>query len=114
MHASDGRERSAQVTNGYSALGKERNIATAAAETDINFAAWGIGRHACPGRFFAVDLIKVVLNYVLMNYEVQPLEERPENIWIEYNVIPSPPAKLSVKRRKAGSAKEKGPTEIRL
>lgn len=72
----------------------------AAAETDGHFASWGIGKHACPGRFFAVDLVKIILTHVLINYEILPLEERPQNMWIEYNVIPPPTAVLSVRRRK--------------
>lgn len=77
-------------------------VQTAAAETDQNFATWGIGKHACPGRFFAVDLIKIIMMHVLLDYEVKPLMKRPENVWIEYNVIPSPMATLSVRRSKAG------------
>ncbi|RYP77946.1 hypothetical protein DL771_000805 [Monosporascus sp. 5C6A] len=73
----------------------------AAAETDRHFAAWGIGKHACPGRFFAVDLTKIILTHVLVDYEVEVLGERPENVWIEYNVIPPPGATLSIRRRKA-------------
>lgn len=75
----------------------------AAAEADQHFAAWGIGKHACPGRFFAVDLIKIIITHVLVDYEVKPLRERPENVWIEYNVIPPPTATLSIRRRKASS-----------
>ncbi|KAI1815749.1 cytochrome P450 [Poronia punctata] len=73
----------------------------AAAETDERFAAWGIGKHACPGRFFAVDLIKIILARILLEYEVQIQEQRPENMWIEYNVIPPPNATLCIRRRRA-------------
>ncbi|KAK8017153.1 P450 monooxygenase [Apiospora marii] len=78
-----------------------RATAAAAAETDRQFAAWGIGKHACPGRFFAVDLIKIIVGKILTDYEVQLGNERPENIWIEYNVVPPPSATLLVRRRKA-------------
>jgi cytochrome P450 len=46
----------------------------AAAETDGNFAAWGIGKHACPGRFFGVDVIKIILTHILVEYEVEHLK----------------------------------------
>lgn len=92
----------------YSSAGEEaeevdeaRATAAAAAETDRQFAAWGIGKHACPGRFFAVDLIKIIVAKILTDYEVQLGNERPENIWIEYNVVPPPSATLVVRRRKA-------------
>ncbi|QKX59125.1 uncharacterized protein TRUGW13939_06256 [Talaromyces rugulosus] len=91
-------------THGASPSQEETEMGTsaghAAAETDVNFAAWGIGKHACPGRFFAVDLIKIILIHVLVDYEVELLGERPENMWIEYNVIPPPATTVSIRRRK--------------
>ncbi|KAK7961227.1 cytochrome P450 [Apiospora saccharicola] len=81
--------------------GRMMTAAAAAAETDRQFAAWGIGKHACPGRFFAVDLIKIIVAKILTDYEVQLGKERPENVWIEYTLIPPPSATLSVRRRKA-------------
>jgi cytochrome P450 len=77
-------------------------VQTAAAETAQNFATWGIGKHACPGHFFAVDIIKIILMHVLLVYELKALPKRPENVWIEYNVIPPPVATLSVRRSKPG------------
>lgn len=74
--------------------------AAAAVETDEHFSAWGIGKHACPGRFFAVDFVKMIMAHVLVDYEVEVLAKRPDNLWIEYNIIPSPGASLSVRRRK--------------
>ena len=84
----------------HSPEGEEKKTA-AAVEPDGNFLSWGVGKHACPGRWFAVDLIKIVVGKILLNYEVEMLSERPENVWIEYNVIPPPSATLSVRRRKA-------------
>lgn len=83
-------------------IDKEISAGQAAAETDLAFAAWGIGKHACPGRFFAVDLIKIILIHVLLDYEVEVMGVRPENVWIEYNVIPPPTATVSIRRRKSG------------
>ncbi|KAI1153114.1 cytochrome P450 [Nemania diffusa] len=71
----------------------------AAAETDESFATWGIGKHACPGRFFAVDLIKIIVSRILLDYEIKIQEKRPDNVWIEYNIIPPPNAMLRVRRR---------------
>lgn len=47
---------------------------------------WGYGRHACPGRFFAVDEIKVILSKVLQKYDislVNPGEGRYKNTSFE-------------------------------
>lgn len=80
------------------------DVAAAAVEIGGCFTAWGLGRHACPGRFFAVDLVKMIMAHVLVNYEVESLGERPENLWVEYNVVPRPGAALRVRRRKASTA----------
>lgn len=77
------------------------DAAAAAVETDERFTAWGIGKHACPGRFFVVDLVKMILAHVLVDYKVENLCERPDNFWVEYNVVPPPGAALKVRRRKA-------------
>ncbi|KAJ4422063.1 hypothetical protein N0V82_003253 [Gnomoniopsis sp. IMI 355080] len=71
-----------------------------AAETNQQYVAWGIGKHACPGRFFAVDFIKLIVLRIILEYDIMPLERRPENVWIEYNVMPPPTATLTVRRRK--------------
>ncbi|KAK2763833.1 hypothetical protein FQN54_009451 [Arachnomyces sp. PD_36] len=63
--------------------------------------AFGHGRHACPGRFFASNEIKLMISFILQNYEIEPLKERPANIWIHDVAIP-PEVKLRV-RRKAGT-----------
>ena len=78
--------------------------AYAAAGTNEHFVVWGIGKHACPGRFFAVSLIKTILAHILVDYEVKFLRERPGNVWIEFNVIPPPSATISIRRRKVGAS----------
>ncbi|EKG20640.1 Cytochrome P450, partial [Macrophomina phaseolina MS6] len=50
--------------------------------SNLDNLAWGQGKHACPGRFFAGHLIKVILTKLLLQYDVA-LEEgksRPENL----------------------------------
>ncbi|OBZ73049.1 Ent-kaurene oxidase [Grifola frondosa] len=43
--------------------------------TSINYIAFGHGRHACPGRFFAVNEMKAMLAHVVMTYDVKMEEE---------------------------------------
>ncbi|KAJ7500864.1 cytochrome P450 [Mycena galericulata] len=38
------------------------------------------GLHACPGRFFASNNLKMILAHLLINYEIQPYSTRPPNI----------------------------------
>lgn len=49
--------------------------------TDISpdFLNFGLGRGACPGRFFTSNLLKLVLTRLLLDYDFVRLEKRPEN-----------------------------------
>ncbi|KAK7979957.1 NADP-dependent oxidoreductase domain-containing protein [Apiospora arundinis] len=47
--------------------GEQKLIST----TTPTFLPFGYGRHACPGRWFAAQLMKQALAYVIMHYEVQ-------------------------------------------
>ncbi|KAJ2919184.1 hypothetical protein MD484_g1225, partial [Candolleomyces efflorescens] len=38
---------------------------------DTKYVLFGVGRHACPGRFFAVNEIKAMAAYVLLNYDMK-------------------------------------------
>ena len=70
-----------------------------AVTTEPIFSVWGHGKHACPGRFFAVDMIKMIMAYIAANYEIRPLSERPENMWIVHTPIPPPSTVMEVRRR---------------
>lgn len=50
--------------------------------TDISpdFLNFGLGRGACPGRFFTSNLLKLMLTHLLLEYDFDRLEERPENV----------------------------------
>ncbi|KAJ2977905.1 hypothetical protein NUW58_g7665 [Xylaria curta] len=41
---------------------------TSIGDTNQNF---GLGKHACPGRFFAAQEIKLILSYLLLHYEIK-------------------------------------------
>ncbi|KAF5349711.1 hypothetical protein D9756_008946 [Leucocoprinus leucothites] len=65
---------------------------------------FGHGRHACPGRFLAVNEIKTMFAHILMNYDVQ-LENgskiRPPNVTVEGSIIPNQKAKVMFRKRKS-------------
>ncbi|KAH7183430.1 cytochrome P450 [Fusarium flagelliforme] len=67
-----------------------------------DFLAWGLGRNACPGRFFASNEIKIMLAYMLLHYDIGHLDERPRNTWIVQNRIPPMKATLRIKRVSRG------------
>ncbi|KAI1322259.1 ent-kaurene oxidase [Xylariaceae sp. FL0255] len=48
------------------------------ATIDDAFLGFGFGIHACPGRFFALNELKIFVATMVLNYDLQPLPERPK------------------------------------
>ncbi|PPJ51477.1 hypothetical protein CBER1_09225 [Cercospora berteroae] len=63
--------------------------------------AFGMGRHACPGRFFAQQELKLLVAFLVMHYDVEPLPERPQNINMGGSGAPPSNATIKVRRRVA-------------
>ncbi|KAI1778215.1 ent-kaurene oxidase [Hypoxylon cercidicola] len=54
---------------------------------DNAFLGFGFGKHACPGRFFALNELKIFMAHLLLNYDVQYMKSRPpltNRIWLKY------------------------------
>jgi len=58
------------------------------------------GRHACPGRFLIAIEVKMMLAYMVMNYDIEPLAARPPNSWFGQMCIPPTKATIRVRRKK--------------
>ncbi|GME55604.1 Nuclear cap-binding protein subunit 2 [Neofusicoccum parvum] len=69
---------------------KQRGMVTTG---DTHF-PWGHGRHACPGRFFVAHELKMVLAYLVLNYDIKYLPARPPTKWIGMNIIPAVDARI--------------------
>ena len=56
----------------------------------------------CPGRFFAVNELKAMMCWLVLNYDVKAEKEgvRPENMYQRTTVAPNPFAKVQLRRRK--------------
>lgn len=64
--------------------------------------AFGFGKTACPGRFFAGTQIKVVLASIILRYDVsfpKGQTKRPDNIYKGGLIQPDPRQKIVFKRR---------------
>ncbi|KAH8768417.1 cytochrome P450 [Diaporthe sp. PMI_573] len=62
---------------------------------------FGHGQHACPGRFFAANEIKIALCHLLLKYEWKlPEGHDPSILSIGMSLVPEPSGKLLVRRRK--------------
>jgi cytochrome P450 len=62
---------------------------------------FGYGRHACPGRFFAANEIKLILARMILDFDMKMpdgVTERFENIKIAGNVIPDTKKEVLFKR----------------
>ncbi|KAI1112924.1 cytochrome P450 [Nemania sp. NC0429] len=78
--------------------------------TNLSFVSTGLqnlsfshGKHACPGRFLVDFELKMIIAYVLMNYDIEyPPEydgKRPENYWRTTAFFPPVGARMRVRRR---------------
>lgn len=77
--------------------------------TSADSLSFGHGNHACPGRFFASNEIKIILIEVLTHWDLRFLGDvkgeggawrRPKNIFEEYRCIPDLSAKIEMRRRR--------------
>ncbi|KAI9371732.1 cytochrome P450 [Aspergillus egyptiacus] len=73
--------------------------------TGPDYLAFSHGRHACPGRFLVDFELKMIIAYVLTNYDIKFPEKyggtRPENKWMTEALLPPDGVQVLVKRRKA-------------
>jgi cytochrome P450 len=66
-----------------------------------DFLTFGAGRHACPGRFFAVNELKAMLAHVLLHYDVKFPNDgpRPQDFWFQGNPSPNRTAEVMFRKR---------------
>ncbi|CZR56230.1 related to cycloheximide-inducible protein CIP70 (cytochrome P450 family) [Phialocephala subalpina] len=72
---------------------------TALVTTSSTFMAFSHGRHACPGRFFASQQMKLILAYIALNYDIERIPVRPDNQWLVGSQGPPLDFKVRVRRR---------------
>jgi len=79
------------------------------ATTSPESLSFGHGNHACPGRFFASNEIKIILIELLQNWDFRfkgdverkgGMERRPETKLSDFTVTPNMGAELEFRRRK--------------
>ena len=83
------------------AVGNERYFDVTT--TSTKSLSFGTGVHACPGRFFAANELKLMLAHVVLNYDIK-FENggvvRPLNKCFKESTIPDPTIKLLFRKRK--------------
>lgn len=60
---------------------------------------WGLGKHACPGRFLAIHELKIVLCHLLLQYDLRHADTRPiQTIIMGTATLADPFATFEVRR----------------
>jgi gliotoxin biosynthesis cytochrome P450 monooxygenase len=79
--------------------------------TSLDSLAFGYGQHACPGRFFASSVIKLLLIELIKKYDIAlgPKGDgaagelkRPSTLTVGMSFIPHPGADIYLRRRAGG------------
>ncbi|KAJ7086278.1 cytochrome P450 [Mycena epipterygia] len=90
------REREAQEKDAGESVFKHNMVSTSA-----DHLAFGFGKHSCPGRFFAAAELKLIMAYILINYEVKAQKEgvRPPDFSFGLGRGPSMTGKIWIRKR---------------
>ncbi|KAF2014336.1 cytochrome P450 [Aaosphaeria arxii CBS 175.79] len=68
-----------------------------------DFPLWGMGKHACPGRFYASSILKLLVGNIIMNFDIDIdavyMEEKRRTFIWRTAVVPRASIHLGVRRR---------------
>jgi len=71
--------------------------------TSPDHLVFGHGRHACPGRFFAANELKMMMAHLVLTYDVKLENEgvRPPNLWFTSVCVPGEKVEVLFRKRKS-------------
>ncbi|KDQ30984.1 hypothetical protein PLEOSDRAFT_1082201 [Pleurotus ostreatus PC15] len=92
---------------GFRFVTYEENLPTTSVQhmlisTNSDFFVWGHGREACPGRFFAATILKLLVAHIVSHYDVRlpkGKEQERKPRWIEGNRVPDFRSKIMLRKR---------------
>lgn len=68
--------------------------------TTTDYLAWGYGHHACPGRFYAAVVMKLVLAQIVIGYDIRFEDgHRPRDICRGMRKLPGLGARVLMRKR---------------
>lgn len=68
--------------------------------TGADHLAFGHGKHACPGRFFAANEVKIAVAYIVMNYDIRLSgTQAPQPMRHGIELLADPIATIQVRKR---------------
>ncbi|KIJ41481.1 hypothetical protein M422DRAFT_255386 [Sphaerobolus stellatus SS14] len=70
--------------------------------TSNDYVAFGHGKHACPGRFFAANELKAMMAHVILTYDIKLEEDgiKPPNQWSGTSCMPNTRGSVLFRRRR--------------
>lgn len=69
-------------------------------DTDMAFPLWGLGRHSCPGRFYASFLLKLFISYLLTHYDIKLLPRvESQTFTFRSSILPKQKSSLLFRKR---------------
>ncbi|KAH8890446.1 ent-kaurene oxidase [Thozetella sp. PMI_491] len=73
------------------------------ATTASDYTLFGHGKHACPGRFMAINALKILLSHFLLKYEWRLVhgEKLPPPISFDASAVINPSFKIEIRKRTA-------------
>lgn len=86
-------------TNGANGFGEDEEERLRLTTITPSFLAFGYGKHACPGRWFATQTMKQALAGIVQNYEIE-ITNRPKTRPVVLNMMVPPTGTLMRFRRK--------------
>ncbi|KAF2789623.1 cytochrome P450 monooxygenase, partial [Melanomma pulvis-pyrius CBS 109.77] len=72
-----------------------------ASSVDKSYFPWGYGNHVCPGRFFAVRLMKLVITKLILEYDIKwdrKTKDRPIPVHVEGQFVPNMDQKIHLRK----------------
>ncbi|KAF8637705.1 hypothetical protein AX16_010780 [Volvariella volvacea WC 439] len=79
---------------------EDESLKHQAANPSLDWLTFGSGRHACPGRFMAINQIKAMFAHMLLNYDMKTVDGvRPKDIEFGQTNMPNPKAKILFRKR---------------
>ncbi|KAF4995788.1 hypothetical protein FGRMN_4911 [Fusarium graminum] len=95
--------RFSEIDDGQSekSSGRKRKTRHSWVTTSPEYTPFGHGRYACPGRFFASTVLKILLAYLILNYDIQPLAQPPQNLWRVASQVAGLKPRFRVRRKKS-------------
>ncbi|KAI9758073.1 MAG: hypothetical protein M4579_003204 [Chaenotheca gracillima] len=66
--------------------------------TSPDYLPFGHGKHACPGRFFAANELKLLLAHIVTEYDLLP-RARPKPTWVSVIILPDTGAEILMRKR---------------